>query len=158
MNSVLRLAVSFAAGAAVMYYFDPIGGRRRRKRMQDQAVSVGHDAAEYGRVKTKRAADRLRGTLAKTRAKVAPQPVGDEQLHDRIRARLGHVIDRPAAVEVQVQDGNVVLRGNVLATELDEVVETVSSMHGVESVDNRLSYREREESRQGSADARSVQH
>lgn len=138
MNTVLRMAVTFAAGAAIMYYLDPAAGRRRRSLVRDRAVSVRHEAEHYARAKSKRAADRVQGALARTRARIAPQPVDDEQLRDRIRARLGHVIDRPSALEVEVHEGHVVLSGRVPEPEIGEALKAVSAMHGVHGIENRL--------------------
>ena len=134
MNPMLRVVASFAAGAAFMYYLDPVAGRRRRSLVRDQAVSVRHDAERYARAKSKRAADHVQGALAKTRAKIAPRPVDDEQLRERIRAKLGHVIDRPSALEVDVHGGQVVLSGDVQNQEMEIAVETISKMQGVHAI------------------------
>jgi hyperosmotically inducible periplasmic protein len=139
MNSMLRVVASFAAGAAFMYYLDPVAGRRRRSLVRDQAVSVRHDAERYARAKSKRAADHVQGALAKTRARIAPRPVDDEQLRERIRAKLGHVIDRPSALEVEVHGGHVVLSGDLLNTQIGTAVETVATMHGVRGIVTHLS-------------------
>jgi osmotically-inducible protein OsmY len=124
-----------------MYYLDPVAGRRRRSLVRDQAVSVRHDAEHYARAKSKRAADRVQGALARTRAKISPRPVDDEQLRERIRARLGHVIDRPSAIEVEVHGGQVVLSSDVLNPEIDMAVEAVSAMQGVRGIVTHLSPR-----------------
>ena len=138
MNPMLRVVASFAAGAAFMYYLDPVAGRRRRSLVRDQAVSVRHDAERYARTKSKRAGDHVQGALAKTRAKIAPRPVDDEQLRERIRAKLGHVIDRPSALEVDVRGGQVVLSGDVRNPEMEVAVETISKMHGVHAIVTHL--------------------
>jgi len=138
MNPMLRVVASFAAGAAFMYYLDPVAGRRRRSLVRDQAVSVRHDAERFARAKSKRAADHVQGALAKTRAKIAPRPVDDEQLRERIRAKLGHVVDRPSALEVDVRGGQVVLSGDVQNPEMEIAVETISKMHGVRAIVTHL--------------------
>ncbi|WP_370566104.1 BON domain-containing protein [Luteimonas salinilitoris] len=139
MNTVFRLVATFAAGAAAMYYLDPTVGRRRRALARDQAVSACHDAEHFARAKSKRAADRVHGVLAETRSRMAAQPVDDDRLQERVRAKLGHVIDQSGAVEVKVHDGRVVLSGEVSEAELEEAVRAVSAMRGVEGVENRLS-------------------
>jgi osmotically-inducible protein OsmY len=139
MGSLFRLAAAFAAGAAAMYYFDPQTGRRRRALVRDQGVAAGHDIEDFATAKSKRAADRVQGVAARTRARMSPEPVDDEQLHERIRSRLGRVVEQPSAVEVQVRDGYVVLSGSAHDDEIDELVRTVASIPGVEGVDNLLS-------------------
>lgn len=140
MSTLLRIATAFAAGAAAMYYFDPATGRRRRAQIRDQAVSTGHDAENFARTTSRRAAGRIQGAVARTRENLSTAPIDDDQLHDRIRARLGHVLDKPGEVNVDVYDGQVVLRGSAsTADEIDDVLETVSAMRGVAGIDNRLS-------------------
>ncbi|KQY50352.1 BON domain-containing protein [Lysobacter sp. Root494] len=139
MNAVVRLAVAFAAGAAAMYYFDPVAGRRRRAMTRDQSVSVGHDVEGFARAKSKRAADRVQGAKARARARLDDEPVDDLQLHERIRSRLGHLAEDASAVTVQVADGHVVLSGNVSEEEVESLADEVSSIRGVASVDNQLS-------------------
>lgn len=139
MNAVVRLAVAFAAGAAAMYYFDPIAGRRRRALMRDQGVAATHDVEDFTRAKSKRAADRVHGVAAKTRSHLASEPVDDLQLHERIRSKLGRLVEHPSAITVQVSDGHVMLSGNASEEEIEQLSDTVSSMRGVVSVDNQLS-------------------
>jgi hypothetical protein len=139
MNPLLRAVTTFAAGAALMYYLDPVAGRRRRSLVRDQAVSARHDVERYARAKSKRASDQVHGVLAKTRARIAPQPVDDEQLRERIRAKLGHVIDRPSALTVEVHGGQVVLSSDVSNPDIETAMETISSMHGVRGIVAHLS-------------------
>jgi len=154
MNTLLRLVTAFTAGAVAMYYLDPTTGRRRRALARDQGVAAGHDVEDFARAKSKRAAHRVQGAVAKTRAKISPEPVGDEQLRERIRAKLGRVVEHPGAVEVKVHDGRVVLSGSATKAEIDELNQTVSSMPGVEDVVSRLSANEENEKSSDSQDAR----
>jgi hyperosmotically inducible periplasmic protein len=139
MASLFRLAAAFAAGAVLMYCFDPQGGRRRRALMRDKGVSAGHDLARFARGKTKRAADHLHGMAARTRARMREDVVDDDRLRERVRARLGRVVAHPRAIEVKVRDGRVVLSGHASRREIDQLVGTVATMRGVGEVDNMLS-------------------
>lgn len=138
MRTLTRIAAAFAAGAALMYYFDPQGGRRRRALVRDRGVAVGHDAQRLVRNKTRRAADRTRGALARARAALSHEQVDDDQLRERIRARLGHIIDHPGQINVDVQHGFVTLRGQASPDEIDEIDAAVPAMRGVAGVDNRV--------------------
>ena len=134
------LAVGFAVGALAMFFLDPVGGRRRRALVRDKAVSAGHDAGYAVQAKGKRAVDHLKG-LAVTRRLdrvTRSEPESDEQLHDRIRARLGRVISNPKSVQVEVHEGRVSLSGHILAKELDALLRQVRHNVGVKSVENRL--------------------
>ena len=148
MNSMLRLAATFAAGAAAMYYLDPVAGRRRRALARDRTTAACHDAEHYARGKLRRAADRAQGVVAETRSRVAAQPVDDSRLHERVRAKLGHLVERPAAIDVAVEDGNVVLAGEALEQELQALPAAVSRLQGVASVESRLTARPAHEVRQ----------
>lgn len=138
MKDKLSLVVGIAAGALAMYYLDPQAGRRRRALVRDQLVAAGHDAAYFTGRKAKRAADRVKGYLATHRPGRHDQPESDQQLRDRIRARLGHVMRSPRSVEVRVEQGRVSLRGHILRHELDRVLHEVSRMAGVASVESHL--------------------
>lgn len=139
MNRLFRLVTAFAAGAAAMYYLDPVAGRRRRALVRDRGIATRHDVEDFARAKSKRAGDRMRGMVARSRSRMSDEAVDDDQLHQRIRARLGHVIEHAGEINVDVNDGHVVLRGIAAPHEIDEVVSTISSMRGVEGIDNRLS-------------------
>lgn len=139
MNTVFRMAAAFAAGAFAMYYFDPITGRRRRAMLRDQRIAAVHDIEDMARARSKHAADHLRGMAARTRAELSSEEIDDQRLQERIRAKLGHVVQHPNRVEVQVHDGNVVLTGQASGQEIEEVLMTLTAMKGVVDVDNRLS-------------------
>jgi hypothetical protein len=87
MASLFRLAAAVAAGAALMYIFDPQGGRRRRALARDRGVAAGHDLARVSRGKAKRAVDHLHGAAARTRARLRNDPrlVISETEHWRAR-------------------------------------------------------------------------
>lgn len=138
MKDKLSLVVGIAAGVLAMYYLDPLAGRRRRALVRDRLVSTGHDAAYFTGRKAKRVADHVKGYLARHRPGRHVDPESDQQLHDRIRARLGHVMHSPRSVEVQVEQGRVCLRGHILRPELDRVLHEVNRMAGVAAVETRL--------------------
>lgn len=133
-----NVALAFAAGALVMYLMDPNTGRRRRALIRDRSVSMGHDADRYVRGKARRTAARLKGVAARTRAGLSPHPLDDEQLHDRIRARLGRLVGRPHDVEVHVREGRVQLKGTVAEDEFRDLLHAVSSMRGVHNLESLL--------------------
>lgn len=137
-NTVLGLAAAFAAGALVMYLMDPAAGRRRRALMRDKGMAMGHNAQHFVHAKTKRASDRVRGVVAKTRAHLSHEPIEDERLHDRIRSKMGRLVSHPHAIHVDVHYGRVVLKGTASRDEADELVSMIESMRGVEGVHDLL--------------------
>lgn len=138
MKDKLSLVLGIAAGALAMYYLDPLAGRRRRALVRDRLWSAGHDAAYFAERKAKRAVDRMKGYVVTHRPGRHDEPESDRQLHDRIRARLGHVMHHPRSVEVRVEQGRVCLRGHILRPELDRVLHEVGRMAGVASVESQL--------------------
>ena len=139
MNTVARFAAAFAAGAALMYYLDPVAGRRRRALVRDRGLSVGHDAEHFARAKSRHAVDRAQGLVARARAGLSHAPVDDGQLHGRIRTKLGRLVAHPGDVSIEVNGGQVVLRGHASDAEIEDLTAALVAMRGVEHVDNRLS-------------------
>ncbi|MGY0798820.1 BON domain-containing protein [Lysobacter sp. A286] len=139
MNTLARLAAALGAGAALMYFLDPATGRRRRALARDRGVSVGHDAEHFARGKTKRVIDRAHGVVARARAGLSNAPVEDGQLHGRISTRLGRLLTHPGEVNIEVNEGHVVLRGRASAAEIGALTAALESMQGVTGVDNRMS-------------------
>ena len=139
MNTVARFAAAFAAGAALMYYLDPVAGRRRRALVRDRGLSVGHDAEHFARAKSRHAVDRAQGLVARARAGLSHAPVDDGQLHGRIRTRLGRLVAHPGEVSIEVNGGQAVLRGHASDAEIEDLTAALVAMRGVEHVDNRLS-------------------
>ena len=57
--------------------------------------------------------------------------VNDRRVLKRVRAELGRVSSHPHAIDVQVSNGTVTLRGPVLNTEVVDILTGVESMPGV---------------------------
>jgi hypothetical protein len=134
------LAAGIAAGAMAMYFFDVVSGRRRRALLRDKIVGAGHDAAYFAQAKGKRAVDHMRGVFATRHLDrvTRTEPLSDQQLQYRIRARLGRVVSHPKSVHVDVNQGRVSLTGHILSKELDKLLNEVRHNVGVVAVDNQL--------------------
>jgi len=128
------------AGAVAMYYFDARSGARRRAMARDRLASARHDLTDMAEAKGKRAIGRLKGMLVTRRLDRVShsRPESDQQLHDRIRARLGRVVRYPKAVEVAVEQGHVRLHGHVLRREMDDLCREVLRMAGVRGMHSDL--------------------
>lgn len=139
MKAILAVAAAWAAGAATMYYLDPHAGRHRRALARDRLVALSHDAGDLAQRRGRRAARRLRGMVAAQRAQWnESMPRDDEQLRERVRSRLGHVVSYPGAIEVDTERGCVTLRGPILAEDVAPLVRAVQAVPGVFGLDNRL--------------------
>lgn len=132
------LLAGLGLGAGIMYLLDPDRGARRRALVRDQAI---HAARRTAVVVDKGARDlehRARGALIEARARHSNRAVLDDVLVERVRARLGHLVSHPRAIEVEACDGRVNLCGQVLASEVEDLLRGVESVRGVRSVDHRL--------------------
>jgi osmotically-inducible protein OsmY len=118
-------------GALLMFMADPDRGVRRRAVVRDKTV---RSARVGGRALTATAADlanRTRGAAANAWGSIRRESVDDERLIERVRAALGHVCSHPRAIAVEAIDGEVTLRGDVLASEADAVLAATRSIRGV---------------------------
>jgi hypothetical protein len=139
MNALMKTLALVAAGAAAMYYLDPETGRRRRALVRDKGAAAGRDLKDSARATGRHASNKMRGAVAKVESGMDDAPVTDELLQAQIRSKLGRTVERPGDVEVEVNDGHVVLSGSASAGEVDSLARTVAGMQGVSDVENRIS-------------------
>lgn len=136
-----RLAVlgALGAGAAMMYYLDAEGGRRRRALARDRIKSTVNRGGDAVSTTARDLRNRSRGVAARARSRLRSEDdVGDEIIVDRVRSRLGRIVTYPRAITVTSHEGHVVLDGAVSADELDKLIAVVRTVPGVQSVDNQL--------------------
>ena len=136
---ILSFLFGMAAGAALMYLFDPDRGAYRRNYLRDKSMRYARDT---GRTLARQAdyrAGQVKGALYEARNALASEEVSDDTLRERIRAELGHCTTNAHGVIVEVSDGCVTLRGRVPAEEEDKVVAAVRAVRSVCDVDNQLS-------------------
>jgi hypothetical protein len=81
---------------------------------------------------------RMRGIAAAAHGWWSEGPLDEARLLERVRARLGRVCSHPRAIDVEVYDSTVTLRGAILANEVDAVMKAAASVRGVQSVVNSL--------------------
>jgi osmotically-inducible protein OsmY len=129
-------------GAALMYLFDPERGNRRRALLRDKALHIAHATGEKLDVKSRDAANRLHGLLARTRSLLTRERVPDSIVAERVRSRIGHVVSHPGSIEIAAQDGRVTLAGPALRRELDPLLREVERVRGVTGVENKLELHE----------------
>ena len=138
MNKRFNLLGSLGLGAILMYVFDPQVGRRRRAVARDKMNRFAHKTLDAIDVTSRDLKNRVIGLAAETKTLIAPEEVSDHALAERIRARLGALVGHPGSIEVKVENGKVILSGPILASEVDRLIGTVSSMRQVTDVENRL--------------------
>jgi len=127
-----------AVGAGLMYWLDPLGGRRRRALAREKAGHLLLEAEKGADISSRDMAHRAHGLLAKTRATLRREHPANQVIHDRVRARLGRYCSHPGAINVEVHDGTVVLKGPIFEAELTHVLENVARVKGVKHVETQL--------------------
>jgi gas vesicle protein len=133
-----KLLIGVGVGAAIAYMLDPNRGRRRRALVADQVRRASGKTRDAIDATMRDMTNRAVGIAAATRARLAHDDVDDATLIERVRATLGRVCSHSRAIDVEVDDGNVTLRGPRLRSELDTVLGGVAAVRGVRSVNNEL--------------------
>jgi len=134
-----------ALGAGLIYLLDPQNGRRRRALAADKVSGIVNETGRVFRRAGQRVQDlmnRGRGVAYETRQRlgaVRGGPVSAEQLLQRVRSEMGHVVSHAGAIQVMADgEGCVTLSGRVLASEVDPLLKTVNQVPGVCQIVNRL--------------------
>lgn len=160
MNNKTAIVGAVGLGAALMYFFDPDRGRRRRALVRDKVEAAGNKVDIYAGKMSRDIRNRAYGVVAETKALFTHEEVTDDALADRVRAKLGRYPVHIGAIEVRAHDGIVTLTGPVPADELAAVLRATRFVRGVKSVDNQLtvhSEAQSEPSLQGEPDPLGVQ-
>ena len=141
-GSFPRAIVGAAVGAGLMYFFDPVRGRRRRARLRDLAIHARRVERELLTKASRDAAHRARGLAERVRHAMNDD-APDGVVEARVRAQIGRVASHPSAIEVQAVRGRLSLRGAVLASEAAAVVRCVERVPGVRVLIDQLDHHER---------------
>jgi BON domain len=141
MDRLVGLLGGMGLGAGLMFLLDPDRGRRRRAAVRDKAIAANRRLADRTAATLEDASNRARGIVAEARSLWSAEPVPDDLLTERVRARLGQVCARPRDVVVDVHDGRVVLHGAVADDEYDRVLRRVRWTPGVQAVEHDLTVR-----------------
>jgi uncharacterized membrane protein len=121
-----------------MYLLDPDRGTRRRKLAGDRLGRARRRISEQLGGVTRDARNRTAGTFAELRSRLGGNDAEDAIIEERVRARLGHLVSHPGAVDVAVISGEATLLGTVLEDELDTLLSGVGRVRGVRRVWNQL--------------------
>ena len=132
------LIAGAGVGAGCMYLMDPDRGRARRALLQDKATRAYREVRMSVEKAQADFANRAHGLLAEAKSALQYEPVEEDQLIARVRAKLGRLVSHPHAIEVIARDGAITLSGAVLEREAQHLVSEVGSIHGVSSVCDHL--------------------
>jgi osmotically-inducible protein OsmY len=132
------VAAGVVTGAGLMFLLDPQGGARRRALVRDKLVRVSNKGTEAADATARDLANRTKGAVSATRARLTRRAVSDDVLEARVRAKLGRVVSHPGAVRVTASEGRVALEGPILTHEAARLLSTAWRVRGVRDVENRL--------------------
>lgn len=129
MVKIRSLLIGGAVGVVAAYFLDPEQGVARRARVLGQVEGLAQEVQ-----------DRVQAALERLDAPMVPRPEDDLSLLGRVeRALLGLPDVERGAVETEVIDGQVVLRGEVTSEAQErQIVETAGQVPGVAGVESQL--------------------
>ncbi len=138
LMQALCTAALIGVGAGAMYIFDARDGARRRAVFRDKLMSAfGHMSDRLSK-QGRNLFNRTRGLAHEVRSGISREQVDDRTLTQRIRSQIGRYVQNAGAIVVEVTQGNVILRGPVMANELDGLLKATRKVRGVNNVDNQL--------------------
>jgi len=150
MSGLLTNRVTMGAGLGVgfTYFCDPGRGHACRKKVADRAVSLIAKGERLVEHKRKNILNRTEGMLAQARSLFYRQEdVPDEVLLERVRSRLGHVVQHPQSISTTVEEGIVRLTGTIAREEKKRVLREIREVPGVLKVEELLTYENRRNGR-----------
>lgn len=133
-----QLIAAAGAGAALAFLLDPARGGARRAWMGGKMRRAARQTRNGLDATARDVTNRARGIVAATRGRLTHEDVTDTKLVERVRSKLGRACSHPRAIEVFARDGEVTLRGPILADELADVLATVAAVRGVTELVDEL--------------------
>jgi uncharacterized membrane protein/CBS domain-containing protein len=138
MNKSVSLLGALGVGAGLMYLLDPDRGKRRRAILRDQTKHFTNTAnRRMGKVASD-LKNRTRGVVAETKSIISREEISDEKLNARIRSKIGRLTTHPHALKTQVENGKVIISGQILSDEADDLVKGIEKMRGVNEIETHL--------------------
>jgi len=138
-EDILVLTAGLGTGAGLMFLCDPNRGRARRSRLAAEFRGfLRRDESKLAK-RAKDVLHRVEGLAAEAvSAFTGQEPVTDEVLIARVRARIGHVLSHPHEVRVQADAGMVTLEGKLTHSERRLLREEVKRIPGVQRINDHL--------------------
>jgi len=135
----LTITVGAGLGAGLMYVFDPNCGQARRKRVSRRAISLLAQGEHLVEQKGKDILNRAEGVTALARSLFhRVEDISDDVVLERVRSRLGHVIQHPQSIATKVVGGVVTLTGTVDRAKRKQLLKQIRAVPGVKDVEELL--------------------
>ncbi len=133
LDHTVTLLSGMIIGATAMYIFDEHRGAKRRAYARDKVIRAGHVLGRGLRKRGRDLMNRAVGSLAELRSSMRDEAraFSDDELVDRVRSQLGHVVSHSGLLEIQARDGCVIVRGPVLENEVEKIRNRIRKTRGV---------------------------
>jgi len=131
-----------ATGAAALYFFDRECGQHRRSVFARKAQRLGREIAKGAELSIRDAEHRITGLATHAWTSMVRPPLDDRVHEERVRARMGRIVEHPHNIHVAADDGVITLWGEATEHDARRLVHAVSAMPGVREVQNHLEFRE----------------
>jgi hypothetical protein len=138
MNPWIAMLTGAGFGAGAMYMLDPDLGVRRRGLVKDQFERLPNSWQQAAQITARDLKNRTIGFVSEARARLFDEELNDEVLVGRVRSKLGFLVRHPGAIEVQAENGRVILSGAALADETEQLIDGVLAVRGVRELENRV--------------------
>lgn len=137
---ILAGTVVGALGAIIL---DPVSGRRRRAYLKDKGTHYRRDFSDYAARQARDLRNRTHGLMAEARRVThGEEAIDNTKLVERVRSEMGRKTTHPHAIHVSASDGEITLRGQILKSEVEDLIECVSQVRGVREVKNEMELHE----------------
>jgi hypothetical protein len=127
-----------AAAVGLAYLFDPDNGKQRRSRLGSQCKKAASRVNERSHAFRDALSHRYHGASARAISWYDARKNPDNDLTRRVRMELARSVPHPGTIGVIAHDNMVILHGDVVAAEHDQVLRTVRGVAGVENVSDHL--------------------
>src|SRR6516162_316734 len=107
MNDATTYLCGLSSGASLIYFFDPVSGKRRRAMLRGQVVRLLHQLDQCLDATWSDTRQRARGIAASARSIMGGDEgmPTDRALTARVRSKLGRYCSHPHAIHVWARGG-----------------------------------------------------
>lgn len=138
MRVLLSFLKGLSLGMGTMYLFDPALGRRRRAMLLDQAEAQGTKLRDFVARGMRDLGNQAYGIGARLWTRLRKGSAPTDVVAERVRSIMGRHVTHPRAIDVSVNDERIILRGAILASEVQPFLRAVESVCDITRVDNQL--------------------
>lgn len=135
-----RVLLAGAAGALAAFFLDPVSGKRRRNVLKDRVAGTARTVAGKAQQRGRYIASTAAGKVEAFRHRQDEPPENDQTLAHKVESEVFRSADLPKGqVNVNAENGVIVLRGQVKTPDLVKEIETrARKVQGVRDVRNLL--------------------